>query len=78
MIAVNQTLRNYQGTVEDVIHRVNRRIDGIHRIIVIIIINYDNIIIQWRFKSRLFGLHVFIAFFRKQIFDKSTAAILCT
>ena len=35
-------------------------------------------IIQSRFKSRLFGLHVFIAFFRKKIFDKSTAAIPCT
>ena len=65
MMAANHAPRNYQGTVEDVIHRVNRTMNGVHRIIVIIIINYENIVIQWRFKSRLFGLHVFIAFFRK-------------
>ena len=35
------------------------------------------IIKSW-FKSQLFGLHVFFAFFRKQIFYKSTAAISCS
>ena len=35
-------------------------------------------IIQSRFKSRLFGLHLFFAFFRKKIFDKSTVTISCT
>ena len=38
----------------------------------------SGIFIKSRFKSRLFGLHVFFAFFRKQIFDKFTAAISCT
>ena len=32
MMAANQTLRNNPGTVEGIIHRVNRRMDGIHRI----------------------------------------------
>ena len=35
-------------------------------------------IIQSQFISRLFGLHVFFAFFRKSIFDKFTAPISCT
>ena len=30
---VNQTLRNNPGSTEDVIHRVNSRMDGIRRII---------------------------------------------
>ena len=32
---------------------------------------------QSRFKSRLFDLHVFFAFFKKYIFDKFTATISC-
>ena len=44
------------------------------------IIFYDqkNTFIQSRFKSRLFGLHAFFAFFRKLIFDKFTEEISCT
>ena len=37
-----------------------------------------NVFIQSRFKSRLFGLHVFFAFFKKYFFDKFTTAISCT
>ena len=37
MIAANRTLGNNPGKVEDVIHRVNRIMDGIPRIIRIII-----------------------------------------
>ena len=40
-------------------------------------INQDDVI-QSRCKSRLFGLHVFFAFFRKKIFDKFAAAMSCT
>ena len=38
IMAASQTLRNNQRTVEDVIHRVYRKMDGIRRIIRIIII----------------------------------------
>ena len=37
MMAANQTLRNNPGTVEYIIHRVNRGMDGIRRTIRIII-----------------------------------------
>ena len=33
--------------------------------------------LQFHTQSRLFGLHVLIAFFRKEIFDKSAVAISC-
>ena len=36
-MALNETLRNNTGSIEDVIHRVNRRADGISRIIGVII-----------------------------------------
>ena len=44
MMAVDRTLRNNPGTVEDVIHIVNRITDGIRRIIRIIItlLQYHN------------------------------------
>ena len=35
MMAANQTLRNNPGTLEDVVHSVNRRMVGIRRIIVL-------------------------------------------
>ena len=35
-------------------------------------------LIQSRFKSWLLGLIIFTAFFKKEIFDKSTAAVSCT
>ena len=38
MMAANRTLRNNPGTIEDVIHRENRRMDGISRIITRLIV----------------------------------------
>ena len=41
MMAANRTLRYNPGTVEGVIHRVNRIMDGIHRIIRIIMTSLE-------------------------------------
>ena len=41
MMAANRTLRFNPGTVEGVIHRVNRIMDGIHRIIRIIMTSLE-------------------------------------